>query len=196
MGRKWDANEVSDSQFIVFPNGLFHVEIESATEEADKNGLLFYLFVLKVHKPTEFEGLTWTHRAYVGTHEDPEADEPTTRRKSGGLRLLKRICFVTDVPFGQDTDEMCAALYGKQFVGRNQQREYAGDVFNDLRWAYAIGEAQPEVHADQATGAKRPAMRPATVAKDGDGLARGAGFVATAATAQRPAFGPVQVFDE
>jgi len=189
MGRTWDTNEVSDSRFITFPRGRFCVEIAAISEEADKNGLLFYPVALTIHKPAEFGGLTWTHFAYVGTHADPDAEEVATRRKSPGLKLLKRICASTDVVFG--APDMCEQLADKQFIAENRPELYNEELRNKMVWAYAIGEAEPEILEDRSM----PSTRPATVAKGGDGLARSAGFVATT---QRPAaaFGPVQVFDE
>lgn len=180
MGKRFNAGVVPDKQGDLFPNGLFHVKV-AELKEGDHEGQLLYDLRAEICKPQKFEGQSWFTRLFIGTPDDPEADEEDTQRKSFGLRLIKRICAVTGVDFDQDMDVVCEELKDQEFIARNRQRHKDGEDFNSMRWAFGLDEAQPEVYED---GESKPKGKPATARRTTNGSGKPA---ATAKASRKPA---------
>ena len=162
MGRRFNAGVISDKQGTLFPNGLYHVKVDEL-KEIDNNGALAYDLRATVIKPEKHAEEAFFQRLFIGTDDDPQADDDNTQRKSRGLRFIKRLCAVTEVEFDQDADVMCEELKDKELLVRNRQRHKEGEDFNNLVWAFALGDAEPEIFDDEKpTGRKASERRTAT----------------------------------
>ena len=171
MGRVFNSDAVDTSPRPIFSTGLLQVRFESA-KEGDFDGKLIYdvrMTIIKSAEPND-EGKTWFERIFVGTDEDPTADDVVTQRKSYGLKLLKLMCEKCEVSFAQDMDMVFVELEGKEFLARNKTRTTDGTTYNGLSWVFALGER--EVGADAPRGkrvtngsGKPAASRPAPAAQ-------------------------------
>lgn len=146
MGKQFNADVISDTQADALPEGFMLVKFAEGSEDYfGDSGILTYNLRFNVIAPDSVDGMTLFHRAWVGSKDDPEADEERTQRRSSGLRLLKRICAVTGVNFRQDIDVVLEQLRDTEFVLRNTHRTVNETTYNNVKWAYAKGEVQPEL---------------------------------------------------
>lgn len=159
MGRRFNAAVISDKPTTLFPNGLYHVKVDEL-KEIDNDGALAYDLRATVVKPEKHAGETFFQRLFIGTDDDPQADEDDTQRKSRGLKFIKRLCTVTEVEFDQDSEVMCEELRDQQCIVRNRQRHKDGEDFNNLVWAFGLTEAKPEIFEDEKPTGRRASERP------------------------------------
>lgn len=101
------------------------------TPNFDKNGLYVIEGEYPIIAPDPNPQFPYKRTLYIGTKKDPQAKLPDTRKNSPGLRFLKAIAEVNELPSGDMSDAaLCASITGKSFGCRIEETEYTDNQGN------------------------------------------------------------------
>lgn len=116
----------------------------------------------KVLAPDEYAGRRLVRKEYfvLGTDEDPAFEDENTR--GPGLGRLKRLCDAAGVSCDGDPAEVLAEVQtvGAILVRKVQDKTnrdgtenaYAGQVYNEIKSFFAVGDHAPEIFPDLSGG--------------------------------------------
>jgi hypothetical protein len=170
MGKRYMTDAVDRSPRPLFAQGILLVQFEHGADVVGAEAKTYDIRMSIVKSPNpDDEGKSWFQRLFVGTAEDPQAEERATQARSRGLKLLALMCDKTGVDFDQEDEIFLAELEGKQFLARNTHRTTEKGAFNNLAWVYGVGERDVAAETEKRTrvlnGSGKPAaQRPAATA--------------------------------
>jgi hypothetical protein len=193
MSRIVPLGNIPDSNIV--PDGTYHlkvVELKSDTtkvKEDDDNprpARLFYRLAAQIVAPAAYKGQFYREDFYIGTDEDPDAEQLDTWSSSFGARNFKKFLKATGVAFGdeEDDDSLAAAVKGQEYLATIVQKiepekrkdgsenPYKGQARNNVTGYWIVGEKEPALNEDKAAtpkakanGAARPQPRQSVAAE-------------------------------
>lgn len=149
---KYNPKNVPDTDLL--PPGIYTVKVASIKEKTDP--ALSENVRFTVAEPVAYKGSSLFKMFFLGTDEDPMAEERETQL-GRGFRDWKKLLNAAEVAPMGDTEEEGQALEGQelhvevyQYV--RKKGEHKGETFNDIRSYYKLGSAEVGVEVeDQPT---------------------------------------------
>lgn len=141
---QWQPKVVPDSDLL--PHDIYTLKVVKVTEKTDP--ALSERVQFRVVEPAGFKGQSYFQGYFIGTDEDPMAEEHDTQQSSRGLRGWKKLLNACDVAPMGDTEEEGAAIADAEFHAEiiqytKKKGDRAGESFNDIRNYYKLGSAEP-----------------------------------------------------
>lgn len=146
MSTTYDPKEIPDLDLA--PPGRLHLKVAKAMiAPTDKDPRLVVVVFTNVVEPEEAGFARLPIRFYLGSKEDPQADEPVTRRGMA-WKNLKQLFAKAGLPMSGKLEEDVTALVGAEFGGIVTVREYTDArgsqrSGNDVKRYLKIGDFEP-----------------------------------------------------
>jgi len=186
MSRILPLKEIPSSSTL--PGGRYRLVIDkleslmsSSTE--GRTSKLMYKITAKVVEPETQRNQTYFEQFCIGTNDDAEAEDLVTWKKSIGAKQFKRLVNALGVPYGDEEDEdtFLVACQGAEFVaaiiekvepktitnkatGQETENPYAGNIRNESKGFWKIGEKTPGLDEDTTPTAPKKRTKPVGVA--------------------------------
>lgn len=142
QGVTFDFDSIPDS--LTLPSAVYKVQVDSVEEKYNDNGILFYQVVSKI-VAGDYTGRSVFMKLYLGTKDDPHAEDPATTRKPGWTRL-KMFWKAAKA----DTSSRNSLITTKSVVGNQMQlkviekmSEKTGNPFNEVIDYYDVNATIP-----------------------------------------------------
>lgn len=146
MSLTYNPKEIPDADLA--PAGRLHLKVVKAMiAPTDKDPRLVVVVMTNVIEPEEAGFARLPIRFYLGSKDDPQADEPITRRNVA-WKSYKQMFAKAGIPLSGNLAEDVEALVGAEFGGivtirhytdsRGQEREG-----NDVKRYLRIGDFEP-----------------------------------------------------
>lgn len=127
LAEAWSGTVTPYSQIkdqLGLEGGQYDFLVGKLEPQLDKNGLYVIAGEFPVLAPAGFQH-PYKRVLYVGTKKDNLARLPDTRLNSPGLRFLKNIAKVNELPTNDQSDAaLCASINGKPFGCRIEETTY------------------------------------------------------------------------
>ena len=138
---KWPHEEVPESSFFTYPDGLLTVKVKSQEDGETKGGKFSIKIETRVLKPAKFKNQPFNFQFVIGTDADPEAEEaetwtqPPSVYAAGRYKSFLKAC---GVPFTGDTSEEGENTPGNVLViDVGHHEDDSGRIYNDTNIFYA-----------------------------------------------------------
>lgn len=155
MGKSVPLHLIPDNE--VLPKGIVEVECQSLkrVKYDDPDKPRTWLLAGRVTAPAEFEGFPFFDRLFLGTKEDPEADDSRTWRSNRNCIRAKKLLLSAGINGETIEDEavidaeiknvkVLASVDLYKDKGKNNP-EYKGQLRNAVRAYFIVGSKEPKV---------------------------------------------------
>lgn len=157
-------NEVDTRESLL--DGWYDVEFNKLVATLDQNGLLFVKGELDVLAPENAKGRKHFENLYIGTHADPLAALPDTRKNAPGDRTLVLVAKFTDVPANaQNPAAFHAALLHKPFTARIAlgKKNKDGKQYTNIQRVVKLGAIPAAIDGTRTVTEAAPAAEASAV---------------------------------
>jgi hypothetical protein len=168
IGKQWPSEEVPESGFFTYPDGLLTVRVKSQEDGETRNGKYTIKVETRVLAPARFKNQPFNFQFVIGSDSDPEADDPETWKQPPSCYAASRyksFLKACGVPNVGDTDEEAQNTPQSVIVIDVGHHDSDGKVYNDCNAFYS--EADAAGKDEPAAPAPAAAQRAATNGKGG-----------------------------
>lgn len=147
--------------------GIYAVRIAGAKVEDDRNGCLMVSVEFRI-TDDDFANSPIYDRIRIGTETDPMASDPNTwKAPRGGGRRFARLLTAAGVQGSDSLNTDCDNLRERHLSIKVTEREYEGNMYNNVPAYYPMGERESGRDGDRAAHGAPPA-NPRPVANGAD----------------------------